>query len=293
MTACTCGLALAMLAAVAGSAPAASLSACTPRKGTIVAVDFAHWGGPIVRGCGIGQRTGYALLHAAGFTTAGDLHDGPAFICRIGEHSFRDGTQYPTPREDRCVNTPPTSRYWSFWTAKAGQHRWSYDPLGAMGDVPQPGEVELWTFGATSVGGTSGSAVPSFTPDTLRPRTTSAPSATPATTHSTTTTSSTTTPATTTSTSPTRTRAPSRPHQSKTPTSANHKPRTPNKASTPNSQTQPTTTTAPAVVAATPATDQHHSSGSAGSLIVGLCLVALLAAGAGSAAWRRRRDRYE
>lgn len=96
-----------------------------------MAVDFAHWGGPIVRGCGIDQRSGYDLLHAAGFTTAGDEHDGPAFMCRIGDQAFHGGTQYPTASEDPCSLTPSASAYWSYWIAVAGQDTWSYSQLGA------------------------------------------------------------------------------------------------------------------------------------------------------------------
>ncbi|HLI61731.1 MAG TPA: hypothetical protein VKV21_18895 [Solirubrobacteraceae bacterium] len=161
-------LAVALLAAGAAAGRAAPLRDCTPRHGTIVAVDFAHWGGPIVRGCGVGARTGYALLHAAGFTTAGDAHDGPGIVCRIGDAAFRHGTQYPTPSQESCVQTPPTTAYWAFWLARPGSNHWSYSPLGAMGDVPRPGEVELWIFGATNVAGTRGSGVPRFSPATLR-----------------------------------------------------------------------------------------------------------------------------
>jgi hypothetical protein len=41
-----------------------------------------------------------------------------------------------------------------------------------MGVDPEPGSVELWVFGGTSTGGTSGSAVPSVSPDSLRARNT-------------------------------------------------------------------------------------------------------------------------
>lgn len=149
-------------------ASAAPLASCTPRHGTIVAVDFAHWGGPILRGCGLGRRSGYALLHAAGFTTSGDAHDGNAIICRLGDAAFRRGTQYPTPRQQNCVNTPPASAYWAYWLAPRGSDHWTYSPLGVLGDVTKPGEVELWIFGATNLAGTRGSAVPTFSPAALR-----------------------------------------------------------------------------------------------------------------------------
>ena len=141
---------------------------CTGDRGTIVAVDFAHWGGPIVRGCGMDEPTGYALLHATGFTTVGDAHDGPGFVCRLADAAFRHGTPYPTPSRQPCANTPSASAYWSVWRAGAGSDRWHYSQLGAMSDHPAAGEVELWSFGGTDLAGTRGSGVPSLTPDQLR-----------------------------------------------------------------------------------------------------------------------------
>ncbi|MDQ1461282.1 MAG: hypothetical protein QOI08_2766 [Actinomycetota bacterium] len=141
---------------------------CTTTSGTIIAVDFGHWGGPIVRGCGVNQPNGYALLHAAGFSTAGDNHDGPGYICRIGNQAFGAGTQYPTPAQDPCIVTPPSTAYWSYWYATSGRNTWSYSNVGALGGHPQPGEVDLWVFGGTDVGGTNGSAVPHSNPDSMR-----------------------------------------------------------------------------------------------------------------------------
>jgi hypothetical protein len=66
------------------------------------------------------------------------------------------------------VLTPPASAYWAFWYANRGQDAWNYSQAGAMGTQPEPGSVELWMFGGTSVGGTSGSAVPTVSPDKLR-----------------------------------------------------------------------------------------------------------------------------
>ncbi len=71
---------------------------CSTTTGVIVAVDFAPWGGDIERGCDSTLTTGYDALHAAGFTTAGDDHDGPAFICRIDDD--------PPPSQDPCIDTP-------------------------------------------------------------------------------------------------------------------------------------------------------------------------------------------
>ena len=95
------GLGLVVMPMPVTAAHADPIGNCTTTAGTIVAVDFSHWGGPIVRGCGVNSPSGYALLHAAGFSTAGDTHDGPAFICRIGNEAFEHGTQYPTPAAGR------------------------------------------------------------------------------------------------------------------------------------------------------------------------------------------------
>jgi hypothetical protein len=150
-----------VLAASAGADP---LADCTASAGTIVAVDFSHWHGPVVRGCARNAANGLDLLHAAGFVTTGVVHDGPAFVCRLGNGAFAGGTQYPRPNEDPCVLTPPTNAYWSFWTSPPGSTRWSYSNVGAMSDVPRAGEVELWTFGGAYTGG----ATPAIAPSSLR-----------------------------------------------------------------------------------------------------------------------------
>ena len=163
---------LATLGAAAPAAPALAtarpIGDCTTTSGVIVAVDFGHWGGPVLRSCGTTPTTGYDLLNQGGWQTSGTEHDGPGFICRIGYAGYQGGTQYPTPSEQSCVLTPPANAYWAFWYANPGQNGWSYSQGGAMAIQPEPGSVELWTFGGTSVSGTSGSAVPAVTPAALR-----------------------------------------------------------------------------------------------------------------------------
>ncbi|MFF1902802.1 prenyltransferase/squalene oxidase repeat-containing protein [Kitasatospora sp. NPDC058218] len=161
-----------------GSAAADPIEECTATTGAIVAVDFGHWGGGVVRGCDAHPTTGMNLLHAAGFTTTGTEHDGPAFICRLGNGTFDSGTQYPTAAEETCVNTPQATAYWSYWIAEAGQQSWSYSRFGAGSQKPEPGEVEAWVYGGTDVGGTSGA--PTFTPDSVRAKNSGpSPSASP------------------------------------------------------------------------------------------------------------------
>jgi hypothetical protein len=163
---------LAVLKLVGLAAPAMAAAQptgdCTTTSGVILAVDFGHWGGPVLRSCGTTPTTGYALLNQGGWHTSGTGHDGPGFICRIGYAGYQGGTQYPTPAEESCVLTPPASAYWAFWYANPGQNAWSYSQTGAGATRPEPGSVELWTFGGTKSGGTSGSAVPTVSPASLR-----------------------------------------------------------------------------------------------------------------------------
>jgi len=166
-------VAVLLATASAASAPSALAAAlpiadCTTTSGVVVAVDFGHWGGPLLRSCGSTPTTGYALLNQGGWQTAGTEHDGPGFICRIGYAGYDGGTMYPTPAQQACVLTPPASAYWAFWQAGPGQDTWSYSQTGAMGADPAPGSVELWIFGSTNLAGTAGTAVPTFSPDSVR-----------------------------------------------------------------------------------------------------------------------------
>ncbi|MFI0723513.1 prenyltransferase/squalene oxidase repeat-containing protein [Streptomyces sp. NPDC021224] len=146
----------------AGTAQADPIGDCTPTTGAIVAVDYGHWDGPVLRGCDAHPTTGMNLLHNGGFSTAGTAHDGPDSICRIGNDGYDGGTPHPTPADETCAVTPPANAYWSFWIAPAGQDTWVYSPLGVSEDHPADGEVEAWVFGATGTGG------PSFTPASVR-----------------------------------------------------------------------------------------------------------------------------
>ncbi|WP_316519724.1 prenyltransferase/squalene oxidase repeat-containing protein [Kitasatospora brasiliensis] len=163
-TALTAGsLALAALPATAHADP---MEQCTATSGAVVAVDFGPFGGGVLRGCDAHPTTGMNLLHNAGFATTGTAHDGPGFICRLGNTEFNGGTQYPTPDKEACVNTPQATGYWSYWIAPAGQDTWKYATLGAMSQKPGPGEVEAWVYGGTDIGGTSGA--PTFSPASVR-----------------------------------------------------------------------------------------------------------------------------
>ncbi|MGW6739562.1 hypothetical protein ACWGDX_02260 [Streptomyces sp. NPDC055025] len=164
----TAGTTAGALAAATGTAAAAPqpIGMCTTTSGVVLAVDFSPWGGPVHRSCGTTPTTGYELLNQGGWRTTGTGHDGPAFICRIGYSGYQGGRQYPTPRQEDCVLTPPASAYWSYWHADPGAGTWEYSRLGAMTYKPRPGSVDLWIFGGTDIEGTEGR--PTLTPDQLR-----------------------------------------------------------------------------------------------------------------------------
>jgi hypothetical protein len=268
---------LGVVAATPASATAEPTSACTPTSGVIVAVDFSHWGGPLLRSCGTTPTTGYTLLNQGGWRSTGTLHDGPGFICRIGYAGYAGGTQYPTPATEACQVTPPASAYWSYWRAAPGQDSWSYSQVGPTGDRPAPGTVELWTFGATNVAGTEGA--PKISPAALRAKV-----ATPTTkpTHSTA--HSTLTPqATAPAAGSTGTSGPTTSPTGSPAASVSTAPSTGASAGT--ASTAGTSVAAP--VDAPPATDRS-SGGSPLPLLGGLGLVVLVGGAGGLARWRRR-----
>jgi hypothetical protein len=258
------------------------ISQCSATTGVIVAVDFAHWGGNIEVGCDATLTSGYDALHAAGFTTAGDDHDGPAFVCRIDN--------YPPPSEDPCVTTPPALAYWSYWHADAGQSTWAYSRLGPMSYVPPAGGIDAWVFGASKVAGTTGT--PPFSPSQVRAM--AASSAAPPTTG----TSPTTSGARPTTAAPSvraGTPSPTKPAVSSTATTG-APPTT--SALAPSTSHPGPPSTLPAsragpkiVIAAPPPAGGKPSSGSPALFIVGA--VVLLGVGAGGALLARRRQRAD
>ncbi|MDT0467919.1 hypothetical protein [Streptomyces gibsoniae] len=292
-------LGLTAAAVAAAGTPAAAdpqpMGRCTTTSGVVLAVDFSHWGGPVLRSCGTTPTTGYELLNQGGWSTTGTGHDGPAFICRIGYSGYRHGKQYPTPAQDDCVLTPPASAYWSYWHADPGARDWTYSQLGAMLYKPRPGSVDLWIFGGTNGEGTEGR--PKISPDQLRAHNTQpqGDAGQPASTHK----APALPPGVDTGPAPEqRTTEPSG--------SATPKPKGPDKpgeskagrtASPTPSPTPSATTSSPAaaagtgtrVVDAAPAADARHDSGSIVPAATGAGLVVLIGGAAVFVARRRRR----
>ncbi|MFJ3895513.1 hypothetical protein [Streptomyces sp. NPDC090083] len=287
-------LGLTAAAFAATTAPAAAdpqpMGRCTTTSGAVLAVDFSHWGGPILRSCGTTPTTGYTLLNQGGWSTTGTGHDGPAFICRIGYSGYKGGKQYPTPTQDDCVLTPPASAYWSYWHADPGATTWQYSQLGAMLYKPEPGSVDLWIFGGTNIKGTEGR--PTVTPDQLRAHNTKpqGDAGKPASTAK----APTLTPGVDTGPAPERpkkhptTSAPARPEPKPTPTRTESPTPSAGPTDTPEATAAPSPSTH--VVDAAPAADTRHDAGSIVPVATGLGLVALIAGAAVFAARRRRRN---
>jgi hypothetical protein len=149
------GLATATLAGLSTVAPvptggvaAVARAACdATSSGVTVVVDFRGLGGGITIACAPGDPgTGLAALTGAGFGVAGTNRWGLAFVCRING--------LPTAATESCADTPPASAYWSYWHAPRGGG-WSYSSLGAASFNPEPGSVEGWSFGSGAPPGTA------------------------------------------------------------------------------------------------------------------------------------------
>lgn len=159
----------AVAATGAGSSTASGTAAASDcSTGTLVAVDFGKWAGPLLRGCYTGRPvSGSGLLDAENFTVT-SVTRSPGVVCRLGNPEFSNGARYPT--DQSCVNVPPSTAYWAYWIADAGSNTWTYSDHGvntdAAEDLSKPGQIQLWTFGSTNASGTSGT--PTITPSQVR-----------------------------------------------------------------------------------------------------------------------------
>jgi hypothetical protein len=132
-------LTLTVSTGVAGVARAAGTAGyCPDANGVTVVVDFNELGGGTSIRCAPGgQPTGHAALRNAGFTIAGTARWGEAFVCRIQGK--------PGPQSEPCIDTPPTTAYWSYWHASNGGS-WTYSDKGLMSRKPPAGSFEGWSF---------------------------------------------------------------------------------------------------------------------------------------------------
>ncbi|HEY5032684.1 MAG TPA: hypothetical protein VIJ54_09435 [Actinomycetes bacterium] len=138
--------ALLVVAPALATAEPASASTSTPgycndSVGVTVVVDFQELGGGVVVRCfthPASSSTGLDALLGTGFSVTGVARYGnDSFVCRI------DGE--PTAANEACIDTPPASYYWSYWSASNGGS-WTYSSTGPMSHRAVHGGFEGWSF---------------------------------------------------------------------------------------------------------------------------------------------------
>jgi hypothetical protein len=266
------GLALAGLVAAAWPASAA---ACSGSTGVTVVVDT---GGSTSTKCASGDpSSALKALTSAGFSVTYPQQYPGSVVCRINGY----------PSSDPCVRMPPGDAYWAFFHAKRGGS-WVYSSSGVASYDPAPGSVVGFRFGSGQQPGIAPPAAtktstPTPTKTTSKPKpTTSKPKPTTPKPTTPKATSGSTTPAG--GTSPTAT---VKGQASATPSAS----ATASASAGPSSSTKDTASASPSASAtdlASAPTSADADDGGPGTLIAGGALVALVAGGAGWAAWKRR-----
>jgi hypothetical protein len=269
------GLAMAGLVAAAWPASAA---ACSGSTGVTVVVDT---GGSISTKCASGDpSSALSALKAAGFSVTYPQQYPGSVVCRINGY----------PSSDPCVRMPAADAYWAFFHAKRGGS-WVYSSSGVASYDPAPGSVVGFRFGSGQQPGIAPPAAtktsaPTPTKTTAKPKpTTSKPKPTAP---------GPTTPEAT-SAAPPAPDGTSPSASAKDPGSASA---TPSASATASASASPSgsatdvsaaspSATASDLAAAPTSADADDGSGP-GTLIAGGALVALVAGGAGYAAWKRR-----
>jgi hypothetical protein len=280
------GLAIAGLVVVAAPANAA---ACSGTTGVTVIVDT---GSSISTRCAGGTPgSAWDALTSAGFAvTRVDMF--PGAICQI--------EKYP---KTSCLRMPPGNAYWAFFHAKRGGS-WVYSSSGAKSYGPASGSVVGFRFGSGQQPGiappaptktsapapTKTTPKPTPKPPTATPRPKPKPKPKPAPSAPKTTSGST-------SSTPAGEAAPTAPAKGKAPSSTAAPSGTPsasptasatNSASATGTPTASPSETASDLAAAPTSVDANDGGGGPGTLLAGAALVALVAGGAGFAAWKRR-----
>ncbi|HET7820941.1 MAG TPA: hypothetical protein VFL10_05395 [Ornithinibacter sp.] len=266
------GLALAGLVAAAWPASAA---ACSGSTGVTVVVDT---GGSTSTKCASGDpSSALKALTAAGFSVTYPQQYPGSVVCRINGY----------PSSDPCVRMPPGDAYWAFFHAKRGGS-WVYSSSGVASYDPAPGSVVGFRFGSGQQPGIAPPAAtktstPTPTKTTSKPKpTTSKPKPTTPKPTTPQPTSGTTAPAGGTSPTATVKSAPSATPSASATASA---------SVSPSSSAGDTASASPSAsvtdLASAPTSADADDSGP-GTLIAGGALVALVAGGAGWAAWKRR-----
>ena len=130
---------------------------CSPQDNNAVTViiDYGDLGPEPAIGCAYDlpeKATGLDALIALGIEIIYPTQS-PHFICRINGYPTREQT-IPIPGNDgyteMCVNTPPTSAYWTYWTADKGKE-WVYATRGHDTNPVIFGGSEGYRFSTTGI----------------------------------------------------------------------------------------------------------------------------------------------
>ena len=130
---------------------------CPTAKGVTVVVDFQQLGGETIVRCDPTSTDGTGLdaLVGAGFQIDGVARWGDAFICRIENRPSAVESipiQGDTGYHEACIDTPPASAYWSYWSA-ANNCSWQYNALGVKNRSFVMGGFEGWSFALNATAG--------------------------------------------------------------------------------------------------------------------------------------------
>ena len=266
------GLALAGL--VLAAAPA-SAAACSGTSGVTVVVDT---GSSVSTKCASGDpSSALKALAGAGFSVTYPQQFPGSVVCRI--NGF--------PASDPCVRMPPAGAYWAFFHAERGGS-WTYSSNGVASHNPAPGTVVGFRFGS----GQQPRVAPPEPTATSAPAPTTRPKATSTPKKTTAAPKPSIAPRTTAGSTP-GTTAGSKPGST---ASATARPSTASASATPSavatasgSTSATASASGEATVAVAPVAASEPSDGAGvGTLAAGAAIVALVAGGAGFAAWKRR-----
>ena len=259
------------------AAAPASAAACSGTSGVTVVVDT---GGSTSTRCASGDpSSALKALTGAGFSVTYPQQFYGTVVCRI------DGY----PESDPCFRMPPGDAYWAFFHAKRGGS-WVYSSTGVASYDPSPGTVVGFRFGS----GQQPRIAPPAPPKTSEPaptKTTSEPdptTAAPKATTTRTTTTRSTAPRNTASTAAAGGPASPTPGASRSASPSASPTGSPSTSASSTPSTNAIGSASTETLAAATTSAEADGSGGPGTLLAGAALLALVAGGAGWAAWKRR-----
>lgn len=139
------------LSAVPTAAATVTDGHCSTDTGVTLVIDHQQLGGGTIIMCVEdvpAGSSGLELLHLAGVTVEGTVHDGPGFVCRLngrpGPNETLPITSDPHYRE-QCVATAPETAFWGYWHATNGG-QWTFSSYGAGNREVIPGGYEGYSF---------------------------------------------------------------------------------------------------------------------------------------------------